>query len=82
MALSPFFKSPLTDLTGCLINHQQYSKCGQFEMEMMECLEAYGLDKGKLKCKAIIEDYQECAGSHKQRLRIAVSRYNDNVTAK
>lgn len=55
------------------MNHQAYDKCGQFEMDMMECLEAYGFDKGKLKCKALIEDFQECTGQHKQILRIEVS---------
>lgn len=77
MPVSPFFKTPLTDLTGCIINHQQYDKCGKFEMNMMECMEAYGFDKGKLKCKALIEDFQECTGEHKQRLRIEVSEWNN-----
>lgn len=44
-------------------------------MDMMECLEAYGLDKGKLKCKALIEDFQECASESKQRLRLLVSDF-------
>lgn len=46
-------------------------------MNMMECMEAYGFDKGKLKCKALIEDFQECTGQHKQRLRIEVSEWNN-----
>lgn len=73
MSVSPFFKSPLTDLTACIINHQQYSKCGTFEMDMMECMEAYGLDRGRLKCKDLIADFQECVSENKQYLRMVVS---------
>lgn len=73
MSLSPFLRSPLTDLTGCIINHQQYDRCGTFELNMMECLEAYGLDKGKLRCKDLIEDFQECASKNKQMMRVYVS---------
>lgn len=73
MSLFPFFRSPFTDLTACMVNHQQYDKCGKFEMKMMECLEAYGMDQGKDKCKLLIEDFQECVGMNKQMLRVHVS---------
>lgn len=73
MSLGPFFRSPLTDLTGCVINHQAYGKCAEFEMDMMDCLEAYGVDKGVIKCKDLIADFQECVGMKKQMLRITVS---------
>ncbi|XP_055387541.1 NADH dehydrogenase [ubiquinone] iron-sulfur protein 5 [Condylostylus longicornis] len=74
MASSPFLKTPLTDLTGCVINHQHYDKCGEFEMNMMDCLEAYGLDRGKKKCADLIADFQECAGMRKQMLRYNAMR--------
>lgn len=69
----PFFRSPFTDLTGALVNAQQFDKCGEMEMKMMECLEAYGLDKGKIKCSDIIDDFQECYTMRKQQLRTFVS---------
>ncbi|KAH8263330.1 hypothetical protein KR044_007370 [Drosophila immigrans] len=73
MSLSPFLRLPLTDLTGCLINHQTYDKCGKFEMKMMDCLEAYGLERGKKQCADIIADFQECVGMNKQLMRFHVS---------
>lgn len=73
MSLSPFLRTPFTDLTGSLINHQQYDKCGVFEMQVMDCLEAYGTERGKTKCQALIEDFRECVGMKKQLLRFNVS---------
>lgn len=67
--LSPYFRSPLTDVFGSLINHQQYGKCAKFELQMMECMEAYGYDKGKVKCSDLIEDFNECQTMTKQFLR-------------
>lgn len=71
MALSPAFRNPITDLTGCMINYQG-SKCAQFEMNMMECYEVYGVDRGGKMCKELIEDFQECTGLDKQMLRVEV----------
>lgn len=73
MALQPFFRSPLTDLTACLVNHQSYSKCAQFEMDMTECMEAYGLELGTKRCKDLIDDFHECTTFDKQTFRIFVS---------
>lgn len=73
MSLGPFLRTPFTDLTGCLINHQTYEKCGKMEMEMMECLEAYGVERGQKMCADIIADFSECVGVRKQLLRFHVS---------
>lgn len=67
--LSPYFRSPFTDVFGSIINHQQYGKCATFEMNMMECMEAYGYDKGKVKCADLIDDFNECHSMTKQVLR-------------
>lgn len=67
--LSPYFRTPFTDIFGSIINHQQYGKCTRFEMNMMECLEAYGLDKGKVRCADLIDDFNECHYMTKQYLR-------------
>ncbi|XP_055918411.1 uncharacterized protein LOC129950501 [Eupeodes corollae] len=74
MSLGPGFRSPFTDLTGCLINHQHYDKCGELEMNMMDCLEAYGMDKGVRVCSDLIGDFQECVGMNKQLLRFHAMR--------
>ncbi|KAH8409590.1 hypothetical protein KR222_008973 [Zaprionus bogoriensis] len=74
MSLTPFLRLPLTDLTGCLINHQTYDKCGKFEMKMMDCLEAYGLERGKKQCADLIGDFQECVSMQKQLLRFHAMR--------
>uniref|UniRef100_T1H6N3 Uncharacterized protein n=1 Tax=Megaselia scalaris TaxID=36166 RepID=T1H6N3_MEGSC len=75
MSLTPFFRSPLTDMTGCLINHQGYHKCGKMEMDMMDCLEAYGMERGKTVCADIIADFRECATSKKQMNRVIAMRH-------
>ncbi|KAH8377232.1 hypothetical protein KR093_004330 [Drosophila rubida] len=80
MSLSPFLRLPLTDLTGCLINHQSYDKCGEFEMKMMDCLEAYGFERGKQKCADLISDFQECVGMGKQLKRFHVSFANERLS--
>lgn len=72
MSLGPYLRSPLTDLTGCVINHQTYGKCAEMEMDMMDCLEAYGMGKGAKKCKNLIADFQECVGMKKQLMRFNV----------
>lgn len=61
MSLSPFFKSPLTDFTGTVISHQYGSRCGPYELKALDCLEAYGLDKGYKVCLDLVTDFQECA---------------------
>lgn len=67
--LSPFMRTPMTDIFGSVINHQQYGKCTRFEMNMMECMEAYGVDKGKVKCADLIDDFNECQNMTKQYMR-------------
>ncbi|XP_037038881.1 uncharacterized protein LOC119076317 [Bradysia coprophila] len=74
MALSPAFRTPLTDLTGCLHNFQGHKKCGPIEMNMIDCLEAYGMHMGSKKCKDLIEDFQECSGQQKQLKRVEAMR--------
>lgn len=69
----PLLRSPFTDLTGAITNHQYFDKCGERELAMMDCFEAYGIEKGKLKCKDLIEDFQECFTMRKQMLRVTVS---------
>lgn len=58
---SPPLKTPLTDLTGCLISHQWEGRCKDFEMRAVDCLEAYGLLRGQEKCKDLLDDFKECA---------------------
>lgn len=70
--LTPYFRTPMTDLMGGIYNHQQYGKCGKFELQMMECLEAYGSSTGRLKCSEYIEDFNECRLMTKQFMRYQV----------
>jgi NADH dehydrogenase (ubiquinone) Fe-S protein 5 len=74
MPLSPFWRTPFTDFGGGLINAQHYDKCGPFELDMMECLEAYGQDRGKIKCRDLIEDFHECLTMTKRNARGVVRK--------
>ncbi|XP_028129250.1 uncharacterized protein LOC114325387 [Diabrotica virgifera virgifera] len=74
MALSPWLKSPFTDLTGSLVNHQWYGECADMELKVLDCLDAYGLDRGLKKCDDLIEDFRECALKTKQFKRMYAMR--------
>lgn len=77
MSVTPVWRSPFTDLTACLLNHQHYGKCAQFEMNMVECYEAYGVHVGKTRCQDLVDDFRECTLLNKQTFRIFVSiKYN------
>lgn len=43
-------------------------------MRMGDCLEAYGLRKGREKCKDFISDLRECLMNSKQRERVKLMR--------
>ncbi|XP_054277730.1 NADH dehydrogenase [ubiquinone] iron-sulfur protein 5 [Macrosteles quadrilineatus] len=65
----PIIRSPFTDLTGNLGHHQHFSRCADFEMAMMECMEAYGMPRAEVKCKDLIDDFKECHSQRKQIMR-------------
>ncbi|XP_055694041.1 NADH dehydrogenase [ubiquinone] iron-sulfur protein 5 [Lutzomyia longipalpis] len=74
MSAQPFLRNIFTDITAGIPNCQHYDKCGDFEVQMMECLEAYGTDVGRTKCADIISDFQECVLRKKQMLRFHAMR--------
>ncbi|KAB0803520.1 hypothetical protein PPYR_02663 [Photinus pyralis] len=74
MSLSPFLRSPFTDLTGAMVSHQWYGQCADMELKVMDCLEAYGVDKGRKKCDTLIQDFQECASRKIRNQRIIEMR--------
>lgn len=74
MSVSPFFRSPFTDLTGTLVTHQWYGRCEDFEMRAMQCLEAYGFDRGQEKCEKILRDFRECSSMELQTKRAMAMR--------
>lgn len=78
MSHSPWFRSPLTDLTGCIMNHQWYGRCGEMELKMIDCVEAHGLDRAREKCDTLLKDFQECASRNKQNQRTFDMRWERN----
>ncbi|GAB0093947.1 uncharacterized protein DMENIID0001_091400 [Sergentomyia squamirostris] len=74
MSSQPFFRNIFTDVTAAIPNTQHYHKCAEFEINMMECLEAYGTDVGRVKCANLIHDFQECVLQRKQLLRFHAMR--------
>lgn len=73
MSISPFLRSPFTDITGGMISHQLLGRCQKQEAHYMDCLEAYGLDRGKRKCHDLLHDFKECQTSVLQYKRFVVS---------
>ncbi|XP_053614312.1 uncharacterized protein ND-15 [Plodia interpunctella] len=74
MSISPFLRSPFTDLTGGLVSHQLLDRCMVQEGRYFECLEAYGLDRGIKKCQHLYSDYHECQTLTKQYKRFLAMR--------
>ncbi|XP_026763410.1 NADH dehydrogenase [ubiquinone] iron-sulfur protein 5 [Galleria mellonella] len=74
MSISPFLRSPFTDITGGMISHQLLGRCQLEEARYMECLEAYGLERGKVKCSHLFGDFHECQTMTKQFKRFVAMR--------
>ncbi|XP_046385421.1 uncharacterized protein LOC124155549 [Ischnura elegans] len=79
MSVTPYLRIPITDLTGCALNQQHHGRCADIEMKMMDCLEAYGRDRGKVKCEDLIADFNECSTRRKQFDRIMRMRYERHL---
>lgn len=74
MSVYPYMRTPLSDLTAQLFNHQQYDKCAVLEVNYLECLEAYGVDLGKTKCDEVARDFSECYLMSKQMARVVAMK--------
>ncbi|KAA0197276.1 hypothetical protein HAZT_HAZT002529 [Hyalella azteca] len=61
----PFIRTPLTDLGAHMFTHQSGTTCCDFEMRMVECVEAYGIGQAEAKCKDYFDDLAECMLSTK-----------------
>ncbi|GBP27266.1 NADH dehydrogenase iron-sulfur protein 5 [Eumeta japonica] len=74
MTLSPFFRSPFTDITAGMTSHQMLDRCQKEEMKAMDCMEAYGVERGKVKCRDLLDDFHECHTHTKQFKRFCAMR--------
>jgi hypothetical protein len=66
MHREPVVRSPLTDFVGNMFQHQHFGRCSDFEISMMECMEAYGMPGAEVKCRDLIDDFKECHYQTKQ----------------
>ncbi|XP_072755409.1 NADH dehydrogenase [ubiquinone] iron-sulfur protein 5 [Anoplolepis gracilipes] len=69
---APLFKGPITDFLGNIRNFQCLKECAQYELQYMDCMEAYGYHKGKKQCRLILDDMYECVMKIKRLRRIEV----------
>lgn len=67
---TPMFKGPFTDIFLHVRNLQCLKNCAHYEIQYMDCMEAYGYHRGKEKCRLIFEDMYECAMKVKRLRRI------------
>lgn len=70
----PWLKSFATDLTGDLFSTQYFGQCADLEMKLLNCLDAYGLNRGLKKCEDLMVDFKECVYKTKQLDRISAMR--------
>ena len=64
------FRTRFTDLGATMFTHQKMGKCGDFELKMMNCMEAYGKPLGDTKCKDLVDDFSECITNAKKVLKL------------
>lgn len=67
---SPFIKTPVTDWFNQVFNFQCRKDCANYEIQLADCMEAYGYHRGKEKCRLIIEDMYECLFMWKRTRRV------------
>uniref|UniRef100_A0A7R9F154 NADH dehydrogenase [ubiquinone] iron-sulfur protein 5 n=1 Tax=Timema bartmani TaxID=61472 RepID=A0A7R9F154_9NEOP len=67
MSINPILRTPFTDITSTVLVHQK-GKCTPLELRMLNCFEAYGIERGKTLCNDILEDFHECC-THKKQLQ-------------
>lgn len=70
----PWLRSFATDLTGDQFSSQYFGQCADMEMKLLDCLEAYGLNRGLKKCEDLMQDFKECVYKKKQFDRIVAMR--------
>nr|CAD7198389.1 unnamed protein product [Timema douglasi] len=67
MSINPILRTPFTDITSTVLVHRK-GKCTPLELRMLNCFEAYGIERGKTLCNDILEDFHECC-THKKQLQ-------------
>lgn len=67
---APMFKGPLSDIFLSVRNVQCLKECAPYEIQYVDCMEAYGYHRGKEKCRLILEDMYECVFKVKRLRRI------------
>lgn len=69
------FKGALNELLSVIHNQgvdvggARRQPCADFELNYIECLEAYGAAHGGMKCTKFMEDFQECKGARIRKMR-------------
>jgi hypothetical protein len=66
----PIIRLPINEMLGYHFQSQErtahhYSCCADLELNAYECLEAYGIIRGGIVCKQLLDDYLECVGAYK-----------------
>ncbi|CAG4947866.1 unnamed protein product [Colias eurytheme] len=72
--VSPVIRTVFTDITGAMLSYQMLGRCAKQEMDMMNCMEAYGYGRGVRKCRDYIDEYHECHTRKKQFARFTAMR--------
>jgi len=72
----PALRTPFSDITAPL-GHWN-TKCGDYELRFLDCLEAHGPIQGEEKCKFYFQDFQECTQAFKQMERVKLMRDERN----
>ena len=68
-----------TEMVGYLDNNQyrykgEKPRCGEMELNALECLESYGWSRGERYCKDYMDDFSECVSQRKTMRRIMLMR--------
>lgn len=72
MNITPFTRTPFTDLFSHFVTFQRHPECGPYEMRVVDCMEAYGVPRGREKCRLLLDDFRECVVGSKQMTRCEI----------
>lgn len=70
--ITPFFRNFWTDVFGSMSTFQEHPECANRELQVVDCLEAYGVIGGKTKCRVLLDDFRECVMKGKQFQRVKI----------
>lgn len=66
----PALRTPWTEALGSAYTYQDHPICRDFELRLVDCVEAYGWYRSQEKCNLLFKDLEECLYNLKRNKRL------------